>query len=175
MDRSLILGIFESEEDILEATKATRQSGYEIYDIYTPYAVHGLDHAMGLRSSRLTYVCFLFAVLGLVSAILMQYWIHSIDWPLNVGGKPFNALPAYLPVTFELTVLLGGLGVVFTMFFRTRLFPGKRARLVHDGVTDHRFVLALEARDATMDEATLKKFWDRFHVIEVRQLSEADL
>jgi len=175
MDRSLILGIFKSEDDILKATEATRRSGYSIYDVYTPYAVHGLDSTMGLRSSRLTYVCFLFAVFGLATAIFIQYWIHSIDWPLNVGGKPFNSLPAYLPVTFELTVLFGGLGVVFTMLFRTRLYPGKRAKLVHEKITDNRFVIALEVKDTSLDETTLKKFWEKYKVIEVKQLPEAEL
>ncbi len=173
MERKIILGIFKDEQDILGAVKATRDSGYDIYDVYTPYAVHGLDKAMGLKPSKLTYVCFFFALLGLLTAIIAQFWIGSIDWPLNVGGKPFNSLPAYLPVAFELTVLFGGLGVVFVMLARTRLFPGKKERVVHPRITDDRFVLALEVRDAVTEEATVKSLWDKYSVEEIQQIWEA--
>ncbi len=174
MERTILLGVFKDEHDILGATKATREAGYHIYDVYTPYAVHGLDRAMGLKPSRLTYVCFLFALMGLLTAIIAQFWIGSIDWPLNVGGKPFNSLPAYLPVAFELTVLFGGLGVVIVMLMRTRLYPGKERRPVHPGVTDNRFVLALEVRDAVTDEDTMKSLWEKYSVEDVR-ITEASL
>lgn len=173
MEKSIILGVFKNEHDILGAVRATRNSGYDIYDVYTPYAVHGLDKAMGLRPSKLTYVCFFFALLGLLTAIVAQYWIGSIDWPLNVGGKPFNSLPAYLPVAFELTVLFGGLGVVFVMFFRTRLYPGKETWSVHPRVTDDRFVLALEVKDAVTNENTMRSLWEKYSVQEVQQITEA--
>ncbi len=173
MERTIILGVFKDEHDILEAVKATRESGYDIYDVYTPYAVHGLDKAMGLKPSKLTYVCFFFALLGLLTAIIAQFWIGSIDWPLNVGGKPFNSLPAYLPVAFELTVLFGGLGVVFVMLVLNRLYPGKKERIVHPRVTDDRFVLALEVRDAVTDENTVKSLWEKYSVEQVQQIMEA--
>jgi len=172
MDRPFIIGVFTNEHDILGAVKETRASGYNIYDVYTPYAVHGLDEAMGLKPSRLTYVCFLFALLGLLTAIITQFWIGSIDWPLNVGGKPFNSLPAYLPVAFELTVLFGGLGVVFVMLLRTKLYPGKRERSIHPRVTDNRFVLVLEVSDAVTDENVVRPLWENYSVEEVKRIVE---
>ncbi len=171
--RPLFLGVFADEHAILAATEATRRAGYKIHDIYTPYAVHGLDEAMGLRRSRLTWVCFLFAFLGFAVALGAQYWIGAIDWPLNVGGKPFNSLPAYLPVMFELTVLFGGLGVVFTMLVRTRLYPGKTEQLVRPRVTDDRFVLAVEETDAAFDEETVAYLWRSFGLVDTQRLSEA--
>lgn len=173
MRNPLLLGIFVDEDDIIRATRATRIAGYEILDVYTPYAVHGLDEAMGLKPSRLTWVCLIFAALGLVLAVITQFWIGSIDWPLNVGGKPFNSLPAYLPVMFEMTILIGGLGVVFTMLLRTKLYPGNWKKLVESHVTDDHFVLALEEKNASYDAEILKSIWEEFHVIDIKEYLEA--
>ncbi len=173
MKNPLLLGIFADEDDIIRATRATRSAGYDIFDIYTPYAVHGLDEAMGLKPSKLTWVCLISAALGLLLAVYTQFWIGSIDWPLNVGGKPFNSLPAYLPVMFEMTILIGGLGVVFTMLFRTKLYPGNLKKLVDSRVTDDHFVLALEEKNASYDAEMLKKIWEEFHVIDIKEYMEA--
>mgnify|MGYP005847012817 FL=1 len=169
----LYLGIFKNEDDILAATEASREAGYEIHDVYTPFAVHGLDKAMGLKPTRLTYVCFAFALFGLLFALWLQFWIGSIDWPLNVGGRPFNSLPAYLPVTFELTVLFSGLGVVGAMLFRTKLFPGKSKNIICEGVTDDRFVIAVEETDAGFSPERLTHLWKKFNVAETREVEEA--
>lgn len=173
MNRDLYLGVFAGEEEVLAATRASRALGYRIHDVFTPYAVHGLDEAMGLKPSRLTYVCLAFAVSGLILALFAQYWIGAIDWPVNVGGKPFNSLPAYLPVMFEMTVLLGGLGVLFTLFVWLRIYPGKRAQIMHPGVTDDCFVLALEAPDASFDAESVRELWQNFNVVETRRLEVA--
>ena len=172
MSEPLFLGIFENEEDVIQATRATRELGYEIYDVYTPYAVHGLDDAMGLRPSRLTWICLGFACAGFLLATLAQFWIGAIDWPLNVGGRPFNSLPAYLPVMFETTVLIGGVGVTLAMLIRTRLYPGKPTRIVHEEVTNDRFVLALVQKDSSFDQVGLKNLWERYNAVDIRELSE---
>lgn len=175
MDAQLYLGIFTNEDDVLNATRASKEAGYTIYDVYTPYAVHGLESAMGLKPSRLTYACLMFALAGLLLGVFAQFWIGAIDWPLNVGGKPFNSLPAYLPVIFELTVLMGGLGVVFTMLFRTKLFPGKKEWVPDIRVTDDHFVVALEQRDASFNIDTVQRLWQEFNVLETKSLVEVSL
>ncbi|MEE8348673.1 MAG: DUF3341 domain-containing protein [Acidobacteriota bacterium] len=172
MAKPLFLGIFENEEDVVRATRATRERGYEIYDVYAPYAVHGLDEAMGLRPSRLTWVCLVLAGGGFLIATLAQFWIGAIDWPLNVGGRPFNSLPAYLPVMFETTVLIGGVGVTLAMLIRARLYPGKPARLVHEEVTNNRFVLAMVQEDSSFDQIGLKTLWESCNAVEIRELAE---
>ena len=160
----LVLGVFLKEADVLSATRATRLAGFAIHDVFAPHYVHGLDRAMGLRRSRLTWVCLAFAITGLVVATVGQFWISAVDWPLNVGGKPENSLPAYLPIMFELMVLCGGLGVVFTLFLRARLYPGKRVWLPHEKITDDRFVLAVEAAGEAPDVVRL---WRGFGLAEV--------
>ncbi len=172
MDAQLYLGVFGNEDDIVNATLATNSAGYTIHDVYTPYAVHGLEKAMGLKSSRLTWACLAFAAAGLLLGVFAQFWIGSIDWPLNVGGKPFNSLPAYLPVIFELTVLVGGLGVVFSMLVRTELYPGKSVWLPDSGVTNDRFVIAVEQRDAAFDPDAVQRLWQQFNLIEAKSPAE---
>jgi hypothetical protein len=164
--KPLLLGVFANEEDLLKATVAARDAGWPIADVYTPYAVHGLAEAAGLPRNRLPWVCFGFALTGFVLALWLQYWIGAIDWPLNVGGRPFNSLPAYLPVTFELTVLLGGLGAVVTMLVLSRLYPGKAAAPPIPRATDDRFVLALDAGWPGFHREKVEAVWKRCNVLE---------
>jgi hypothetical protein len=141
--KSVIVASFSREEDIIAATRQARRRGLHIVDVYTPYAVHGLDEAMGLGPSRLSWACFFFGLLGVAVAFVFQFWSTTIDWPLNVGGKPWNSWPAFVPVAFELMVLLGGLGLVFTFFLRSGLFPGKQPEEEIAGVTSNSFVLVV--------------------------------
>lgn len=155
MSARLIQGVFDTEAQILAVTKAARDKRFGIVDVYTPYAVHGLEHAMGVRRSRLTWICFICGALGAGFALWFQYWTSAIDWPVNVGGKPFNSLPAFVPIAFEITVLFAGMGVVIALLARCGLLPGRRASIPHPRVTDDRFVLLLRLKGArhTVDEA----------------------
>ncbi len=173
MNSQYVVGIFETEEDIIAATTLTRETGYEVYDTYAPYAVHGLPEAMGLKSSRLTWACLVFALTGFTVAVGGQFWINGVDWPVNVGGRPFNSLPAYLPVMFECIVLAGGVGVTLTMLARNGLYPGKRERLIHPAVTNDRFALAVERRNTGFDLNEIKAMWAQYHVEDIIELPEA--
>jgi len=143
MSARIHTGVFVSDVDLLNATTAVREAGYRIVDAYTPFAVHGLDRAMGLRPSRLTWVCFLCGLVGLAFMTWFQYWSSAVDWPINVGGKPWNSWPAFVPVAFEGTILFAGLGVVAALFIRAGLRPGREAKLPAPRVTDDRFVLVV--------------------------------
>jgi hypothetical protein len=164
MNRPRVAGSFATEEAILGAARAARQRGLRIADAYTPYPVHGLDKAMGLPPSRLPWACFVFGLIGATFALSSQWWAMARSWPLNVGGKPWNSLPAFIPVTFEVMVLLGGLGVVLTLFLRCRLFPGKEASPLFSGTTDDRFVLVLEQPD---DAGVVEQLFQEFHAVDV--------
>lgn len=165
MSQSVLIGYFDSEEKILTATRAAREAGYDIHDVYTPYAVHGLDEAMGLPRSRLTWVTFLAGLTGLTGALALQYYTSVVSWPINVGGKPFNSLPAFIPVTFELTVLLAGLSTVAAFLVRARLYPGQK-RVALPGVTNDRFALALSARGQAADEAEAEQVLRKLGALE---------
>jgi hypothetical protein len=106
---------------------------------------------------------------GAVFKLWFQFWAMGSNWPMNVGGKPWNSLPAYVPVTFEVMVLLAGLGVVLAFFIRSGLYLGKPATPLFGGVTDNRFVLALEAAGKTFDGGAARELFHEFHAISVEE------
>lgn len=174
MSRRVVLGVFIDETDILGVTRAARESGLRILDVYTPYAVHGLDRAMALGPSRLPWVCFFGAVVGAVLKLWFEFWTTMVDWPVNVGGKPWNSLPAFIPVTFEVMVLSAGLSTVFAFLLVRRLWPGKRAVLPVVGITNDRFVLVLEETDATFDLAKVRRLFERFNAVSIEERVEEE-
>lgn len=137
---------FADPEHLLAAVQRLRDDGYTVLDTYTPFPVHGMDEALGVKPSRLPRACLAFAILGLLTAVVLQVWTSAFDYPLRVGGKQFAAIPAFIPVMFELTVLFAGLGVVASLFLVARLRPKFRVPDLHPGVNDHRFVLAAEVQ-----------------------------
>jgi len=158
MSHRRLTAVFESEEGILAATREARAQGYDVLDVFTPYPVHGMDEALGIRPSRLTWVCFACGAVGALFALWFQHWTSAVDWPINVGGKPFDSLPAWIPIAFEITVLCASLGVVLALFVRCRLWPGKHAERPAPGVMDDRFALVVELRGAVPTEAEFRAF-----------------
>src|SRR5262252_3175292 len=150
MSRRVVIGTFAEEGGLLAFIRATRSQGLTLVDAYTPYPVHGLDAAMGLRPSRLPWLCFLAAVTGAALKLLFEFWTTMVDWPLDVGGKPWNSLPAFVPVTFEVMVLSAGLTTVFAFLVLARLWPGKLpARRLHS-VNQARFAAVHEQYPALL-------------------------
>jgi len=147
-----IVGLFESEEELLSATRAAREAGFTVHDVYTPYAVHGLDEAMGLGRSRLSVVCFVCGLAGLSGGLLFQLWVSAVDWPMNIGGKSYTAVPALIPIAFELTILLAAIGTVVAFFAGARLWPGQTEAVIDPSITDDRFAVALVCKGRTQEE-----------------------
>lgn len=139
-----IVARFLEPEPLVAAVRTVRSRGFVVRDVYTPYAMHELDDAMGLRRSRLGLVAFAGGLAGALSAIALQVGAAVVDWPVDVGGKPANSALAFLPITFELTVLLSGLATAGAFLFSSRLFPGARAKVPYAGVTDDSFALVVE-------------------------------
>lgn len=157
---------FEREEDLLTATREARLRGVEVEDVYTPYAIHGMEEAAGIRPSRLTAVSLIAGITGLTLGLIMQIWTSAVDWPLNIGGKPFNSIPVFVPVTFELTVLFSGVISLVALFIKGRLWLGNRRRAIRR-VTDDRFVLVLKQSDASIDPRRLRDLLRRLGAVEV--------
>jgi Protein of unknown function (DUF3341) len=147
MPKDFLVATFSDAETLMRAVQAVRAEGLRIYDIYAPYPIHGMDRALDIRRSRLPWVTLVAGILGLTFAIGFQFYAAVLDWPLNVGGKPDNSTLAFIPISFEIPVLLGGLATVAALFFRTRLYPGKREQLMANRVTNDTFALALRKRD----------------------------
>lgn len=146
VERSLagVVGFFDQPSQLLEAMNKVRQANYQYFDAYTPFPVHGLEAAQGLKRSPLPYVTLIAAITGCSLAFLFEYWTSAVDWPLIVGGKPFNSWPAFVPVMFELTVLFGGLFTVAAMFALNGL-PNIGRKVFDPAITRDRFALAIEA------------------------------
>src|SRR6266850_2781500 len=153
MPKNFLVATFSNADRLIHAVRAVREENFRVYDVYAPYPIHNLDEAMGIRRSKLPWVTLLLGGTGLLSALLLQFYTNVMDWPLNVGGKPANSTLAFIPITFELTVLIGGLATVAALFIRARLYPGKRECLIAEGVTNNTFALVLRRRDASFDTA----------------------
>ncbi|MCP4190024.1 MAG: DUF3341 domain-containing protein [Planctomycetaceae bacterium] len=169
MSDRVLLATFEHEDDLLAATTAAREKGLRIVNAFTPYAVHGLDKAMGLKPSRLTWACFVCGMTGALGMLWFENWSASVDWALDVGGKPWNSLPSDVPVAFEAAVLLAGFGSVFALLAVSRLFPGKQPKMINPRVTDDRFVLVIDETDAGFDLDAVNSLMENFHVVETEE------
>ncbi len=150
---------FETVQDLLAAAEKVRDAGYRRWDCHTPFPVHGLNDAMGIRPTRLPRVVMGAGATGAVVGLGLQYFTNAVDYPFVVSGKPLFSLPANIPVIFELTVLFSALTAFFGMLvvnglpqWYHALFAGRRfAR-----VTTDRFCISVEARDPRFDEAATR-------------------
>lgn len=155
-----VMGEFAGPTELLEACMSIRDAGWRKWDAYAPFPVHGLEVAMGLKPSRVSAIVLLGAMCGVGGGFGLQYWTSAIAYPMVVHGKPFGAWEPFTPVTFELGVLLASFGAIFGMLtlnvlprWHHPLF--KKDRFLK--VSDDRFVIALEARDAKFDVEGAKR------------------
>ena len=173
-EQSFIVATYSDADSLLRAVETVRSENFSVYDVFSPYPIHGLDHAMGVRRSRLPWVTFIIGMAALAGALVLQFYTAVLDWPLNVGGKPNNSTLAFLPVTFELTVLLGGLSTVAALFIKGRLYPGKKERLIAEGVTNNKFALVLRKKDASFDTRRARQLLEQSGADRVQE-KEAEL
>jgi hypothetical protein len=150
--KKFVVGCFDDEAVLFPAVTNVRRAEYKIHDVYTPFAVHGLDHAMGLRETSLHTAGFVYGITGTTTALTSISWILTKDWPLNIGGKPHFSLPAWIPITFELTVLFAAVGMVLTFCYLCQLSPFVKKHHFHARATDDLFVMAIECNENTNDE-----------------------
>lgn len=142
-----VVGVYGDEDIVLKAIKSVRGAGIKIHEVFSPYPIHGIDEALGYKRSRLPKAAFIFGALGLSLALLMQFWMMGYDWPMIIGGKNFASLPPFIPVTFELTVLLSALGMVGTFMVVSDLKPYKKPKIFDIRITDDKHVLAIDLGD----------------------------
>lgn len=138
------LGIFDDEDVLLHAIDNVRAAGVKIYDVFSPYPVHGIDDALGIERSRLPIAAFFYGMCGLAFALWMQIYMLGFDWPMIIGGKPNIALPAFIPVSFELTVFFTCHGMVITFYTISKLYPRFKTPVLDARSTDDKFVMAIE-------------------------------
>lgn len=156
-----LMAEFENPTELVLAAHRAHEAGYRRMDGYTPFPVEGLSEAIGFKKDRVALVVLIGGILGGLSGYLMQYWISVVSYPLNVGGKPLHSWPAFIVVTFEMTVLFAGLAGVFGMLALNGLpmpyhpvFNVPRFALA----TRDRFFLCIEARDPKFDRVETRRF-----------------
>ena len=166
-----IAATFKTPDEIINVAKKVSSSGFTEFDVNTPYPIHGMDQAMKIKPSKLGFVTLVMGLSGAAIALLFMYWSMSIDYPLVIGGKPFFALPAFIPVTFELTVLLATVSTVIAMialFFR---LPDNKHPL-HDteymkSVSADKYGVVIESTDAKFDERSVTDFLKNLHPLKI--------
>lgn len=154
--KKFIVANFYDEAVLFPAVKQARKSGYKIHDVYTPFPIHGLDAAMGLRDTSLHSAGFIYGITGTTVAFSFITWAFTTDWPLNIGGKPFFALPAWIPIMFELTVLFAAVGMVLTFCYLCQLAPFVKKDHFNLRSTDDTFTMVLEATDRTDENEAMR-------------------
>jgi hypothetical protein len=171
--KKYIPGRFDDEAVLFPAVKKVRKAGYKIHEVFTPFPIHGLDKAMGLRDTSLHTAGFIYAITGTATALGFISWALAYDWPLNFGGKPFFSLPAWIPITFELTVLFSSVGMVLTFCYLCQLAPFVKKEHFDLRSTDDIFLMALESTDKT-NEAETKSFLQNLGATDVKVVYKED-
>jgi hypothetical protein len=167
--KKLVLGVYDNPDKTYSVTKKLISSGFSVYDVYSPFAIHGLDRVMGIKRSRLTVAAFIFAMIGLSTAITFQVYVSYFDWQVNVGGKPSLHIPTYIPITFELSILFTAFGMVSCFFIVNKMFFGKNADIMDIRVTDDLFVVAVDVKMSKADMGSLNQLLMDGGAIEVRE------
>lgn len=145
--------IFADPEKTLAAVHHLKREGFEVRDVYSPFPIHGMEDALGLPETRLAYATLIGGLVGGLGKLAFQTWVHVVDWPYNIGGKPDLAFPALVPVTFELAVLFAAFATIGRLFVGRRLWPRWRSERAedqpHPRVTDDRFAVMVLERDGS--------------------------
>ncbi|GAB4136076.1 MAG: DUF3341 domain-containing protein [Bacteroidia bacterium] len=145
-----IHGIYTDEELLLDGVKKVRSSHLRIKEVFSPFPIHGLDPALGLKRTRIAICAFIYGATGTSLAILMTWYMMVNDWPTDIGGKPsfyyYMNWPAFIPVTFELTVFCAAHGMALTYFLRSWLLPGVSPKNPDPRTTDDKFLMQVEVK-----------------------------
>jgi hypothetical protein len=168
-----LIGLYDDPDTFIAAAAKVRDAGYTRWDCHTPYPVHGLDDAMGLKPSPMPYITLGAGALGASLAMLMQWWMSAVDFPVRIGGKPLFSWPAFIPITFELFVLFAALATMGGMIALAKL--GRWASPLHDNgcmleVVTTRLGIVLEAEDENFSEAGARALLEGSGCKDVRPL-----
>ena len=154
--KTVLFGLFNDETDLLRACKKAMAQHLNIGDVYSPFPVHGLDPILDLKESRLHYLGFVYGATGCLMAFGLMSWIFTRDWPIIFGGKPFWSVPAFIPMTFESTVMLSAVGMTFTFYTICGMWPGMKPKILHDRITDDKFCISFDVTNS--DAAETEKY-----------------
>jgi hypothetical protein len=146
-----IYGIYDDEEILMKAIPELKAQGVVCKDVQSPFPIHGIEPLLEIPRTRISIASFLYGISGTSFALWMTWYMMVHDWPVNIGGKPnfmlYLNLPAFIPVTFELTVFCAAHGMAVTFLLRSKIIPGVTAPIPHPRLTDDKFVLHVDVKD----------------------------
>ncbi|MFL2580927.1 MAG: DUF3341 domain-containing protein [Schleiferiaceae bacterium] len=154
-NKNLVRAIFTDDDTVLSAVKILREKGMKIKEVYSPFPIHGLDKAMGLKETRIAMASFMYGLFGLAVAITLTAYTMNFDWPQNIGGKPSMTwganMPAFVPILFELTVFFAAHLMVWTFMVINKLYPGAEPQNPDPRTTDDHFMIELYSSKGLVD------------------------
>lgn len=162
------VAFFEDEHALLIAAQKTYEQGYRKFDSISPFPIHGMDDAIGLKRSPVPWFTFFAGATGLAFGVWVQWWMSAVSWPINIGGKPMFSLPAFIPIIFELTVLFGALTSVAGMLWLCGL-PKVDPPVIDPGLTCSKFALFIPEDDQGYDEPRVQSLMKTLGAVEVRK------
>jgi hypothetical protein len=168
-NNKMLLGIYDNPDATLDVTEMLIKNGYDVQDVYTPFAVHGLDRVLGVKRTRLSTAAFVFSMLGVASALTLMIYASYVDWQINIGGKPSLHIPTYIPITFELGILFTAFGMVGSFFIANRMFWGRETNIIDIRVSDNMFVIAVNIHEKKTDTKALEQLLVSNGALEVRE------
>lgn len=163
-----IAGIWEEEHLILKAARKVRETGFTKFEAISAYPVHGMEEACGIKRSWIPYVSFTMGLAGLAGGLGLTYWTSAVNWAVNVGGKPFFSLPAFVPIMFELTILLAALSAVGALFYACGI-PRVDPPVIDPDLSSHKFAIFIPYNDTGYDEAKIEKMFKELGATEVKK------
>jgi hypothetical protein len=173
--RYALVAEYDTPEALMDAANKARLGGYKKMDAYSPFPIHGLDEAIGFRDSKIPWIVFGAGLLGAAGGFMLQWYTSVIDYPMNVGGRPLNSLPAFFPVTYECTILFAGLAAAVGMLALNGL-PKPYHSVFNtpgfDRASQDRFFLAIEATDPMYREAETRDFLQSTQALNVSEVDE---
>jgi hypothetical protein len=164
-----LVGIYDDEDEVVHAVKEIKSKGVNIHEVYTPFPIHGLDTAIGHPRTRIPIASFMFGITGTCLATLLTVWTMGYDWPMIIGGKDHVAFPDFIPIIFEMTVLLAAYGMVFTFCASNSLWPGKKPILFDHRITDDKMAMVVDMSKNNMSEKQISVLMRSTGAVEVNQ------
>ena len=142
-NKKYLVGVFNNEHTLVEAFEKALEKKVVVEEVYTPYPIHEI--LMGMKNkTRISYAAFFYGVFAVIMLLGGMYYAAVIDWPLHFGGKPFNTFPSFIVITIVGTILTITLLTLFTFSARSKIFPGKKADIIDERVTDDKFIIVLD-------------------------------
>ena len=168
MKKNFLLGKYWDPDATLKGLKKLQDSGVLVYDVFSPFPIHGIEPYLNIKRTRLTVASFIYGCMGALTGVMLIGIIYGVIWPMNIGGKPSLPWADFVPITFELTILFAAHGMVLTFLIVGKYWPGKKAVLMDDRQTDDVIVIAID-KQKVGNEAEVRKMFSETGAFEISE------